>query len=554
MPPIVSKRARSVSADFVRRAGVLFCGPSMRALTNAGRCALLLALLTILTHGYFHKSIGWNQGARLGSIFAFVEPGPDQWSVRIDRFLNDPARGIVTGDWARAGDTHYSNKAPGTTFLGIPCYFVLYHIERAAGADPTSRRLTIVNGYVLSLVCGAFWVAAAAAAFLRYLIETRRWSARDATAAACVLAFGTLLFPFGSSLWGHTTAAAFALLGAVHLLRAAHAPARSGAPLRDPSPRDMALAGFFSGMALLTEYLSGISLAAAAAYVLLAPRLRRYAASFFLGAAIPVGALLLYQKVLFGGFLTTATSLQNPGFLGALRGEAMFGAPSLQIVAALLVSLHRGLFVFMPVLVFAIPGALRLARSPAPADRGLLALCAANALAAILAVSCFKAGWHGGDSAGPRYLIGSIPFWCLLLPGASSLSRAGRVAFAAAGALSFANMLVINATTTLIPSDVANPLFGTLYGVLLRGGTGARAQFFDLGGVAFGWHGLSALVPLAALLAAGGWLLARASRTESAVVPVPLVPTASSAGAPNARSAASLRATEEASRPAGDQG
>ncbi|MFN0149656.1 MAG: hypothetical protein ACKVU1_02965 [bacterium] len=528
----------------------------MRAITNGSRSALLLAILVVLTHGYFYNGAGWNQGARLGSIFAFVEPGPDQWSFRIDRFLKDAERGIVTGDWARVGDTHYSNKAPGTTFLGVPWYFALFHLERAAGVDPTSPRWTLVNGYALSLVCGALWVAAAAAAFVRFLVGTRRWTERDALAAACVFAFATLVFPFDSSLWGHPAAAACGLLGAIFLLRAAddahgddaHAQPRARARTNGSS-RDLALAGFFSAMALLTEYLSGISLVAAAAYVLLARRLRPRAALFFLGAAIPVAALLIYQKSLFGGFLTTATSLQNPGFLGARRGEAMFGAPSLEIAAAMLVSLHRGLFVFMPVLVFAVFGALRLARSRASADRGLVALCAANTLGAILAVSCFKAGWHGGDSAGPRYLIGSIPFWCLLLPQVSSLSRAAGAAFAVASALSLANMLVINATTTMVPSDVPNPLFGALYGALLRGEIGARAQVFSLGGVAFGYEGMIALAPLVVVLGAGGWVLLRVSRAPRAS----RTAHASFCATPNAQSASSPRAIAEAPPPADAQ-
>lgn len=501
---------------------MLFCGAAMRTVTNAGRPALILALFIVLAHGYFYNGAGWNQGARLGSIFAFVEPGPDQWSFRIDRFLKNPARGITTGDWARAGDIHYSNKAPGTTFLGIPFYFVVFHIERAAGADPTSPPLTLINSYLVSLACGAVWVAVAAAALVRFLVASRGWGAGDALATASILGFATLVFPFDSSLWGHTTAAAFALLGAVFLLRAgrapeplasaAAAPAARTAPSA-PSARDMALAGFFSGMALLTEYLSGLSLAAASAYVLSSREHRSRAARFFLGAAIPTGALLAYQKLLFGGFFTTATSLQNPGFLGALRGEAMFGAPSPEIAAALLVSLHRGLFVYMPVLVFAIPGAMQLARGRDALDRGLLALCAANALGAILAVSCFKAGWHGGDSAGPRYLIGSIPFWCLLLPRPSSLARPARAAFAAAALVSLANMLVIDATTTMIPSDIANPLFGALYPAVLRNDLAARPQVFNLGALLFGLKGTIALAPLLALLAAWAWLLTRSARS-----------------------------------------
>ena len=479
----------------------------MRLPSHARRIPLLLAALVIVTHGYFYNGTGWNQGARLGSIFAFVEPGPDHGSVRIDGFLANHERGIATGDWALYKGRHYSNKAPGTTMLGIPVYAALFGFERAIGVDPTSARATLVNGYLLSLACGALWTAVATVALFAFCVTTRRWAAGDALVVALVYALGTLVFPFDSSLWGHTTAAAFALLGFLFLVRAADEH-------RDepPSPRDLALAGFFSAMALLTEYLCVISLVAAAVYVAVAPRLRRRAIYFLAGAALPVLALLVYQHALFGSAFTTATSLQNPGFLGARRGEPLFGAPSPAIFAALLFSPHRGLFVYMPVLLFAIAGAVQLARARA---WNVVAVPAATAVGFLVAVSAFQAGWHGGDSAGPRYLIASIPFWCVLLPPASSLSRPARIAFAALAALSFANMLVIDATTTMIPSDVPNPLYGEMYGALFRGDVGARPQVFNLGSAAFGYEGWLALAPLAAILAAALVMLRRLARAPS---------------------------------------
>jgi hypothetical protein len=470
---------------------------SMRLASHDRRIALILAALVIVTHGYFYNGTGWNQGARLGSIFAFVEPGPYHGTFRIEGFLDNRERGIATGDWARHEGRHYSNKAPGTTFLGIPAYFALYHAERALGFDPTSARATLVNGYLLSLACGALWTAIASVVLYRFCATTLGWRPLDALIASLVYALATLVFPFDSSLWGHTTAAAFALIGYVFLMNATR------------GPHALVLAGFFCGMAFLTEYLSGISLAAATAYVLVSRRHRGRALYFLAGAALPVLALLIYQKALFGSFLTTATSLQNPGFLGARRGGPLFGPPSPAIVAALLVSLHRGVFVYMPVLLFAMVGAIRLARAR---EWDRLVVPAANVLAFLIAVSCFQAGWHGGDSAGPRYMIASIPFWCLLLPPASALSPLRRAAFLAAAVFSFANMLVVNATTTMVPSDVPNPLYGELWPALMRGRLGSGAQVFTLGGAAFGYEGLTALAPLAVLLAAGLFVLMRMTR------------------------------------------
>ena len=65
---------------------------------------VLLVLLVLLTHGLFYHRAGWNQNARLGGVFAFVEPGtPDYHTLRIDNFRGGAGGGTYTGDWAQAG-------------------------------------------------------------------------------------------------------------------------------------------------------------------------------------------------------------------------------------------------------------------------------------------------------------------------------------------------------------------------------------------------------------------------------------------------------------------
>jgi hypothetical protein len=265
------------------------------------------------------------------------------------------------------------------------------------------------------------------------------------------------------------------------------------------------------GLALLTEYLAGVSLALGLALLASRRATRALVPAFLLGAAPPVLALLVYQKAIFGGFFVTATAAQNPGFLKYDGGSAtLFGPPSIAIAWALLASLRRGALVYMPVLAFAAVGLWHAVR----ARRAFALFCAANAAAAVLAVSCFRAGWHGGDSTGARYLIASLPFWCLLLPRVSRLRAGARAAFAALAALSCANMLVIAATNPMMPSDIPNPLYGELYPALLRGAPHARPGVWNLGGLLFGYEGAASLLPFAVVVAACGLLLLRASRTR----------------------------------------
>jgi len=120
---------------------------------------------------------------------------------------------------------------------------------------------------------------------------------RDAAAAAVVYSFATLVFPYGCSAWGHTTAAAFITLGTLDVAEGSRARCLTG--------------GLWLGMAVLTEYLAAVSLAAAAVFILFGAdrweRLWKLAS----GSAPPIAALLLYQELAFGSYFTTAPSLSR---------------------------------------------------------------------------------------------------------------------------------------------------------------------------------------------------------------------------------------------------
>ena len=178
------------------------------------RVDILLFAFVLVLAGYFYNGWGWNQTARYDAIWAFVEPGPHQGTVRIDDFLVDAENGINTGDWAR-NDEHsphyYANKAPGTTLLGIPFYGVLYGVESAVGVDPAEPTAVLVNAYLIHL-----WVTvlplALSVLFFRRIVGHLGVAPRRAVALTLLVYSGTLLLPFSTAFWGHTTAAAFVVM------------------------------------------------------------------------------------------------------------------------------------------------------------------------------------------------------------------------------------------------------------------------------------------------------------------------------------------------------
>ena len=406
---------------------------------------VLLVLLVLLTHGLFYHRATWNQNARLAGVFAFVEPGTSEYhTLRIDNLRAAMGRGIYTGDWAQAGEHYYSNKPPGSTFLGIAAYLPIHAIESWLGVRWNDAAWTNANGYLINLFVSVFF-SALGVAFL-FEIETTllRRSTVDALVICAAYGWGTLIFSFDASLWGHTTAAAFVMIGLHGLLRGS----RGGA----------LQAGFALGAAVLVDYVAGVGLAAAGLYGLLLPDRRRTVGWLALAATLPLGVLLVYQRLVFGAFFMPATFRTNPQFQAADRLGGVFGAISPSAFAKLLVSPYRGTFLFMPVLVCCFPGTARLWKT----NRKLVICCLLAILGTLLLISSFN-GWHGGWSAGPRYIIPALPFFALLLPAFTTLRRWARCVYAGLLVFSMSNAIVLCATTTIVPEDHYNPLYGDAY-------------------------------------------------------------------------------------------
>jgi len=455
------------------------------------RPALGLFLLVFLAHASFWGALGWNQAARVGAILGFVEPGPNRFTLRIDRFVNADPRGLRTGDWATGADGHYySNKAPGVSMIGVPAYAALYAAESALGAHPAaSIALTRINVVLLNLWCSVLFTAAASSVLFAFL-SAHGFSGPDALLSAIAYAFATLVFPYDTSIWGHT-AAASCLLGSLCL---ALWPGAKGATL----------AGVLGGLAMLVEYTAVVGLAAVGAALLGRGVPWRRRLEFGAGAALPLLALLLYQKVAFGGFLTTAASQSNPIFLDPDRTLGLFGRFDWHALWLQTFSIERGLFAFCPGLLFAGLGARQHWRG----GRKTLVLVALGAFAAtLLLISTFSG--QGGMASGARYLIVAIPFCVILLPESSRLGARTRWLYWGALGLSAANMLVLAAAEVMI--DDPNPLYGVAYGRVLEG---AYPTLPDAGNVGLN---LLRLAPrwelLLFLLIFGvwsGWLLRRA--------------------------------------------
>lgn len=411
---------------------------------------LPLGLCVFVLYAYFYGGATWNQNARLDAIFAMVEPGTeDTGTFHIDRFIIGPD--VNTGDWARHDGHYYSNKAPGTTVAGVPFYLVLSRVEMAFGLDLQDATVSLVNAYLIHLFVSVLPACLGVAAMYG-VVRAGRGSRSQALAVAAVLAFGSLLFPLSTELIGHGPALAWVALGLLFL--------ESGPTDRRAA---LALSGLFLGMAVLTEYITAITLLFVLIYVTWTSR--RQVVWLIAGGIPPLMLYLFYHQVCFGRAVTMATAFSNPLFLRPGMAAGQFGAFSPVVFCKLLFSPYRGLFFYSPVFLLSLPAIwLWIRDNP---RRPLPWLCAANMGAYVLLLACF-AGWHGGATPGPRYLTASLPFWVLPLQRTMRVRRL-RPLLTLLAAVSVMNMLVVAAVSPTVPEEWTNPLLGHLYPMFWRG-------------------------------------------------------------------------------------
>ena len=339
----------------------------------------------------------WHDGGRnAASRFAMLRAMSTHCTFQINRYLD------WTADWARTPDGRcYSNKAPGAALVAFPATWLADRVLFAW--NPELRRTEPPLGYKTA-VSVLFQVLPFS---LAVLLAGQALCRRGASHAALAFAGLSMLFAntaslFMNSYFGHGLTA-WLLLG-LALALIADRPA---------------LVGAFFGFALLSDYAVGM---------LTLPLLvgffarretwsQRWRRSLYLtaGAAAPAALWVWYHTVCFGGPFTIALVYQNPVFQseGVARGglQAVWSVkPHWDVLWQLLFGASRGLLATQPwaLVVYALLALQVLRRHAAhlPASLTILTL---TGLPLLLWSNAGFSGWHGGWSAGPRYLSPILP-------------------------------------------------------------------------------------------------------------------------------------------------
>ncbi len=353
--------------------------------------ALFLFLLAVYLTTYsprFHSSDGLAMFSAAESLARRGDWGIDQiqWM------------GLQQGTYGLDGHL-YSRKGPGMSLLMLPLTWLGLTIPGWGAASTTLLFNSLITA---ATAVGLFWLL-------------RRLDFGDNISLIAALCFGlaTLAWPYAKTAFSDPLAGLCLLVTLLVLLRFRHTGAA----------RFAFLAGAALAVSVATRYANALLILPFAALFLV------YAWSLFAvapqpGAGTPWRRLLNSRRgfwpavLAFGLPLILAAILLawynfsrygNPLSTGYLAEES-FSGNWWQGIVGMLFSPGRGLFLYAPILLVALPSfPAALRRFPAEAGLALAVIV----FHLLLYGKWFM--WHGGYAWGPRFIVPAIPFFVLLM-------------------------------------------------------------------------------------------------------------------------------------------
>jgi hypothetical protein len=374
----------------------------------------LFAILLASYAYFFPRWADWGQNSKLDLTMAIVDRG----TFTIDNYYTN------TGDYALYKSHHYSDKAPGASFLGVPFYTAFKAIASTSLMERLINQLasnpamteTLREGgtgllrdkvyAAMALYVITFFVNVLSSALLGYILYRFLGYFIEASTPRLLVVFlyglGTVAFPYSQTLNGRQIAAVLVLSTFYLLFRI-----RVGVL----SERYLWLVGFLMGYALISDYPSILILGALFLYAIVVLRNVRRILPIVLAALPPILLMMYYNLSCFETVLPVGykyselyQDLHSQGFISITypRLDALFG---------LTFSPFRGAFFLSPALLLAIPGYIYWYR------RGIFRAEWWVSLWSVVITFLFYGSsvmWWGGFAVGPAYLTAMFPM--LVIP------------------------------------------------------------------------------------------------------------------------------------------
>lgn len=461
---------------------------------------LFVTLIVVYAY-FFPRWADWNQNSRFDLVLAVV----DQGTLAIDAYRHN------TGDYAFFNGHYYSDKAPGTSFLGIPVYWVyktflapvLNHtiIPRLASNPAFATTLNPEGTGLLedklhfftALVFVAFFTVVIPSATLGVLVYRLlgAFSTNEfhQLAITIVFALATPALAYSNLFYGHQLAA-FCLFTAFYLMFHWRA---------NPRTWMLVVVGFLFGYALITEYPTALIVAGVGLYALFQVRDWRKWIWIMLGGIPPLLLAAAYNYAIFSTPLPIGYEYSELWQAEHSTGFFSLTAPSMTALWGITFSEHRGLFFLAPFLLASVPGFMLWWRAKKYRAEFWVALWS---VVIFFLFNGSSVMWSGGFSVGPRYLVPMLPF--LVLPIIFALDTIRARWFAVTmwilAVWSFAAVWLETIGGQNFPQFQANPLFEYSLPRVLAGDI-ARNVGMILG--LRGWLSLAPLLVFVLALAIG---------------------------------------------------
>ncbi|TXD40687.1 hypothetical protein FRC96_05425 [Lujinxingia vulgaris] len=444
--------------------------PTTPPASTSDRRPWIMIALVLLCMGYawlFLDVSAPNERTRIYLTWAMLHEGTLAIDVPMERF------GRVF-DLAAFEGQHFTDKAPGLSFLALPVYAIAM-LFGAGDWEFESLLMLFRLGVMLPL-------AALGMVALRGILQRLQVSPGSIELATVAWMLGSAAFHYAGAFFGHH-AVAVALLVALWQLEILQGGGTESG-VSKPGGGMLAFgAGLAAGVAGLIEFQAGVACLLLSAYVVFEPRLRRWPIwlGFGLGALGPLILLLVYNNAAFGGPLELSYHHLVNDHLNDLHTQGVGGVtlPKWEYFSGIALSMHRGLLPSSPWVLLAIPGAVALfRRRPA-----LSLLLSATALAYLAVVSSANM-WFAGWGFGPRLLVPSLGAWAILSAVGFAVCRrhvGGRILTLTLVAWGVIYCQLVAATMPELPPKFKNPLPDIVVPLLREGFMSENVLSLSLG-------------------------------------------------------------------------
>ncbi len=356
------------------------------------RIALLCIILFLNTYFFQHYDNipNPNEQSRIYLTASIVDNHKISIDEQIKRFGD-------TIDISRFNNKAYCDKAPGLSFLGVPFYFILKQLSKLFNFTLTYPIILKYLRTVLLSIPQAFFVLLLLSVLKRFLKDFQL-----SLILTLFYSLGTIAFTYSTLLFGHQLGAMLVFLLFYLVITAEERKAIY-----------LILSGFIAGYAVIVEYPLIIISAILSIYQLLILKNRLKFLLYITGGIISSSILLLYNYHAFGSVFSTGYAhIANPAFAHFHKVGLMgVSLPRLEAFIGSYFSSMRGIFYFMPALIFSIIGLYYMFKDRE--QRKVSLLITAIFLGMTYFISSFSY-WQAGGTISQRHLTPLIPF--LILP------------------------------------------------------------------------------------------------------------------------------------------